>query len=208
MEFFNREDFERRNQPCPCGSGKKFKKCCHGKASGNNSSSVPVRVPSLTPTPPATLRQATASDIPEMVEMVNAAFEEESFFVNRPRTHAAQLAEHLRSGHFLLAHRGGQLLASVYCEPRGERGYIGMLAVHPEHQRSGLGRAMMHSAESFLRAAGCRVAELFVVDLRPALAAAYRRLGYLDAGFQEPPDELRQKLTLPVQLIRMEKPLQ
>jgi len=25
MRFYSREDFERRNDPCPCGSGKKFK---------------------------------------------------------------------------------------------------------------------------------------------------------------------------------------
>ncbi len=165
------------------------------------------------PTPPpalpagVTLRQATASDIPEMVEVVNAAFEEEAFFVSRPRTHPAQLAEHLQSGHFLLAHQDARLLASVYCELRGERGYIGMLAVHPEHQHSGLGRAMMQAAESFLRAAGCRIAELSVVSVRTNLLPLYRKLGYLEAGLQEPPEELRQKLIMPVQLIKMEKPL-
>ena len=25
-----------RNQPCPCGSGKKYKKCCYGKGFGKN----------------------------------------------------------------------------------------------------------------------------------------------------------------------------
>ena len=70
-----------------------------------------------------TLREATGRDIPEMMEVVNAAFEEEAFFVNRPRTHPAQLAEHFRLGHFLLAYKGAQLLASVYYELRGERGY-------------------------------------------------------------------------------------
>jgi ribosomal protein S18 acetylase RimI-like enzyme len=142
-----------------------------------------------------------------MIEVVNAAFEAEAFFVNRPRTHAAQLAEHLQSGHFLLAHRGEQLLASVYCELRGERGYIGMLAVCPEHQRTGLGKAMMQAAESFLRQSGCRIAELSVVSVRTALLPLYRKLGYREAGVEEPPEELRQKLTMPVQLIKMEKPL-
>ena len=154
-----------------------------------------------------TLREAGEQDIPAMVEMVNAAFEEEAFFVNRPRTHAAQLTEYFRLGRFLLGHEAGQLISSVYYEVRGERGYIGMLAVRPTEQRRGLGRRMMLAAENVLRAKGCKFAELSVVDLRTALHRAYRSLGYVDAGTVEPPEDLRLKLTKPIQLIKMEKPL-
>lgn len=154
-----------------------------------------------------TLREATERDIPAMMEVVNAAFEEEAFFVNRPRTHPAQLAEHFRLGRFLLAHEGSELVASVYYELRGERGYIGMLAVRPDLQRRGLGRAMMQAAEDVLRGAGCRIAELSVVNVRTALTGVYRRLGYRETGSAEVPDELLQKLTMPVKLIKMEKPL-
>jgi ribosomal protein S18 acetylase RimI-like enzyme len=154
-----------------------------------------------------TLRAAIESDSAEMIEVVNAAFEEEAFFVNRPRTHAAQLAEHFRSGHFLLAHQGSELVASVYYEVRGERGYIGMLAVRPGHQRSGLGRTMMQAAEQALRSLGCGIAELSVVSVRTGLPPIYRKLGYREAGVEEPHEELRQKLTMPIQLIKMEKQL-
>ena len=99
------------------------------------------------------------------------------------------------------------MLASVYYELRGERGYIGMLAVRPGHQRCGLGRAMMQAAEGILREAGCRIAELSVVSVRTRLPPLYRKLGYREAGLVEPPEELRQKLTMPVQLIKMEKQL-
>jgi len=162
--------------------------------------------PSLLPAG-VTLREADERDIAGMMEVVNAAFEEEAFFVNRPRTYPAQLAEHLRSGHFLLAHRGAQLLASVYYEVRGERGYIGMLAVRPGQQRSGLGRAMMQAAERILRDSGCSIAEIAVVSVRTALPILYRKLGYAEAGVEEPHEDLRKKLTMPVQLIKMEKPL-
>ena len=154
-----------------------------------------------------TLREATERDIAAMMEVVNAAFDEESFFVNRPRTHQAELAEHFRSGHFLLAHQGALLLASAYYEVRGERGYMGMLAVRPGHQCSGLGRAMMQAVEGILRDSGCRIAELSVVDLRTRLLRTYLKLGYREAGFVELPEELRRKLTMPVQLIKMEKQL-
>jgi GNAT superfamily N-acetyltransferase len=154
-----------------------------------------------------TLRPATARDIPTMMEMINPAFEEEAFFVNRPRTNPAQLAEHFRSGHFLLAHQGALLLASAYYEVRGEHGYLGMLAVRPGHQRAGMGRAILQATEGILRDAGCRIAELTVVNVRTKLLCAYRKLGYRDAGFVELPDELREKLTMPIQLVKMEKPL-
>jgi ribosomal protein S18 acetylase RimI-like enzyme len=154
-----------------------------------------------------TLREAAESDIANMMEVVNAAFEAEAFFVNRPRTHAAQLVEHFHSGHFLLAHRGIELVASAYYELRGERGYIGMLAVRPGDQHSGLGRAMMQAVEQILRGLGCSIAEISVVSVRTALLPIYRKLGYREAGMAEPHEELRQKLTMPVQLIKMEKQL-
>ncbi len=164
------------------------------------------------PTHPAlpagvTLREATAEDIPGMAAVVNAAFEQEAFFVNRPRTHQQQLEEHFREGHFLLAHQEARLVASVYYEPRGERGYIGMLAVRPDQQRLGLGRAMMRAAERALREAGCTIAELSMVNVRTTLRPIYGKLGYREAGVVEPPEELRQKLTMPIQLIKMEKQL-
>ena len=154
-----------------------------------------------------TLREATAEDIPEMIAVVNLAFEQEAFFVNAPRTHRAQLAVHFRLGRFLLAHQDGKLVASVYYELRGQRGYIGMLAVAPGHQRTGLGRAMMQAAEQTLRGHGCRIAELTVVNVRTALRSIYVKFGYREAGTEELPDELREKITMPIELIKMEKPL-
>ena len=164
----------------------------------NNAAALPAGV---------TLREADERDIPAMIEVVNAAFKAEAFFVNRPRTHPVQLAEHFRFGRFLLAHHSAELIASVYYELRGERGYIGMLAVRPTEQGRGLGKAMMQAVENTLREAGCRIAELSVVSVRTALPPIYRRLGYHETGFAEVPEELLQKLTMPVQLIRMEKSL-
>jgi len=168
-----------------------------------------VTDPASQPALPAgiTIRKADERDIPAIMCVVNVAFEEEAFFVNRPRTHPAQLAEHLRFGHFLLAHQDAELIASVYYELRGDRGYIGMLAVRPTEQRRGLGTAMMQAAEYTLREAGCSVVELSVVSLRTALPPIYRKLGYRETGFAEVPEELREKLTMPVRLIKMQKTL-
>ena len=48
MKFYNREDFEKRNQPCECGSGKKFKLCCY--KDGTEESTVIAKKPN-TPKP-------------------------------------------------------------------------------------------------------------------------------------------------------------
>lgn len=36
-----------RNDPCPCGSGKKFKKCCEGRSWKDNVKVVSSKGPSL-----------------------------------------------------------------------------------------------------------------------------------------------------------------
>ncbi len=80
-----------------------------------------------------------------------------------------------------------------------------MLAVRPTEQQRGLGRVMMQAAENSLRQAGCRIAELSVVSVRTALPPIYRKLGYQETGFASVPEELQEKLTMPVELIKMEK---
>jgi ribosomal protein S18 acetylase RimI-like enzyme len=155
-----------------------------------------------------TLREGEGRDILEMAEVVNDAFHEESFFVDRPRTQPLQLAEQFCFGHFLLAHQGRRLVALVFYELRNDRGHIGMLAVRPGHQRQGLGRAIMQAAERKLHAGGCRIAEVTVLSVRTALPPFYRKLGYWEAGSCESHHEPRQEHTPPVQLIKMEKPLQ
>jgi hypothetical protein len=45
------------------------------------------------------------------------------------------------------------------------------------------------------------------VNVRTALPPVYRKLGYVESGFAEVPEELLEKLTMPVKLIRMEKAL-
>lgn len=154
-----------------------------------------------------TFREATAADTGEMIPLINAAFDVESFFVDRPRTHPAEMAELFRTGRFLLATAHGYIVASLYYELRGKRGYIGMLAVAPEWQHCGLGAAMMRTAEETLHGYGCRIAELTVISLRTQLFDFYRKQGYSEAGTAELPEELRRKLTRPIDLIRMEKKL-
>lgn len=106
--------------------------------------------------PAVQIRLAVREDMTAMIPVINAAFVVEDF-IEGTRTDAANMTEMMQKGEFLLARDGpGQVVACVYTEVRGERGYLGMLAVDPPRQGGGLGRTMAESAEKHLRERGCR----------------------------------------------------
>jgi ribosomal protein S18 acetylase RimI-like enzyme len=117
--------------------------------------------------------------------LINTAFSVEAF-LEGTRTTPEQLAEALRKGSILMAEdTAGHLLGSLYIEPRGQRGYLGMLAVHPDHQRQGLARHLTEEAARRLRQHGCTEAEITVLSLRPELPPLYRRWGFVEQGTVE-----------------------
>ena len=155
--------------------------------------------------PTVHVRDATASDAEAIAGLVNRAFLVERFFVDGDRTSPAEISRLLDAGVFLLAETDGRLVACVYVELRGERGYLGMLSVDPSRQGEGLGRLLVAAAEDRCRREGCRVMEIHVVDLRQELPPLYRRLGYVEVGTEPFPDTERAKQT--ARFIVMTKPL-
>ena len=122
-----------------------------------------------TPDPGSSLhiRVATSADRPQLIRLINSAFSIETFLEGK--------------GSVLMAEdSSGCLLASVYLERRGERGYLGMLAVDPAHQGKGFARRMVQAAEDQFRAQGCRALEIVVLNLRPDLLPIYRRFGFVE----------------------------
>jgi len=154
---------------------------------------------------PFLIRDATALDAPAIADLVNRAFLVERFFVEGDRTSAAAVARMLETGAFLLGEMDGRLVACVYVEAEGERGYFGMLSVDPSRQGEGLGRRLVEAAEDRCRRRGCRVMEILVVDLRAELPPLYRRLGYAEVGTRPFPESERTKMAC--QFIVMAKPL-
>jgi predicted N-acetyltransferase YhbS len=131
------------------------------------------------------IRLATPADTPAVIAIVNAAFAIETF-LGGSRTDEEQIAEMMRKGEFLLAEDdAGHLLAAVYTERRGERGYFGMLAVDVAQQGTGLGRIMVEAAEEHCRKQGCKFMDITVLSLRPELPPFYRKLGYTKTGTEE-----------------------
>ncbi len=130
-------------------------------------------------------RFATAEDAPRLIAMINAAFSIEEF-LEGTRTDDVRLAATMAKGSILMAEdEDGNLLGSVYFEPRGRRGYLGMLAVDSAQQGRGLARCLVEAAEMHLRTAGCNEVEIVVLNMRPELVPIYQRFGFVVEGTNE-----------------------
>lgn len=131
------------------------------------------------------IRIATMADRSAMMPAINQAFAIEKF-LEGTRTDETRLAEMMASGEFLIAQNGsGKIVASVYVEVKGERGYLGMLAVDPTEQGHGLGREMVDAVEDYCRRKGCSGVDLVVISVRTDLPPFYRKLGYVESGTEE-----------------------
>src|SRR5580698_5822213 len=96
------------------------------------------------------IRVAEVRDEEAIVSVINAAFRRaENFFIDRDRIDVEAVRELLRKGKFLVADDNGALAGCVYVELRGDRSYLGLLAVDPQLQRVGLGSALMTAAEDY-----------------------------------------------------------
>jgi len=153
-----------------------------------------------------TMRTAESADAENIAHLVNIAFRPERFFTDGDRTNPEKVRALLQKGIFLLNEEAGTIVACVYVELRGERGYFGLLAVDPARQRTGLGSRLVVAAEDHCRAAGCLFMDLTIVNLRTELPGYYRRLGYMESGTLPFPDD-QHPPKMPCHLVRMSKTL-
>jgi ribosomal protein S18 acetylase RimI-like enzyme len=129
--------------------------------------------------PSVQIRLATPADALSAIPMVNEAFAVVTF-LDGTRTDEQRMAKLMEKGEFLIAadNDSGRIVAFVYTEKRGERGYFGMLAVDPSCQGIGLGRKMVDAAEEQCRKGGCKHIDITVLSRRSELVPYYRNFGY------------------------------
>lgn len=167
------------------------------------------------------VRLAQPEDAEKITTVINSAFRgAEFFFVDGDRVETGEVLNLLSSGKFLVAESDDTLLGCVYVEPghldsnrsstqsqaeSQARAYLGLLAVSPGAQQSGLGSMLMEAAEDHCRARGLRFMDIKVVNLREELAGFYRKRGYVETGTSAFPAEVVTKL--PCHFIDMSKPL-
>ncbi len=79
---------------------------------------------------------------------------------------------------FLVGEIDGAIVATVMGGYEGHRGWINYLAVSPDCQQQGIGRALMDAVEAKLAAMGCAKINLQVRSSNRAVIQFYGHLGY------------------------------
>jgi ribosomal protein S18 acetylase RimI-like enzyme len=146
-------------------------------------------------------RIATSADIAHIVELTNRAYVVEEALITGQRTDAADIAAKMKSGAFLLQGTTGSVYASVV----EGRGYLGLLAIDPDHQGAGHAKRLVDAVEAWCRERQCRFLDLTVINLRRELFAFYRKLGFAPADVLAFPRPERMKVAL--HLVKMTKAL-
>ncbi|HET6179539.1 MAG TPA: GNAT family N-acetyltransferase [Candidatus Sulfotelmatobacter sp.] len=152
------------------------------------------------------VRLGEIQDAEAITAVINAAFRlAESFLMDRDRIDVDSVQSLIQAGRFLVADHAGVLVGCVYVELKGERAYLGLLSVHPERQKTGLGSTLMNAAEAYCAKAGCRFMDLRIVNLRQELPDFYRRRGYVETGVEPFTPGLTPKL--PCHFVKISKSL-
>ena len=82
------------------------------------------------------------------------------------------------SSEILVGEDSGQIIASVMVGHDGHRGSIYYLAVSPQHQRRGIGRAIHDAAIAWLQSVGVWKINLMVRLENTQVVSFYEKLGY------------------------------
>jgi predicted N-acetyltransferase YhbS len=129
------------------------------------------------------IRPGTTHEAEPIASLINQAFIVERVAFDGDRTSPQKVRELFESGLFLVAESQSRLVACVFLEPRGIRGYLGLLAVDPVHEGKGLGRQLVLAAEEHARGARLNTIELRIISPRAeTLLPFYLKLGYLQTG--------------------------
>lgn len=151
----------------------------------------------------ARFRFASDADIEKLVTLINSAFVVERVAIEGDRIDRIGVRKYMATGRFLILESGDSMLGCVYLEKRGERGYLGLLAVHPAKQSRGIGRRLASEAEKSFREQGCSTVDLRVISARAELVPFYESLGFVLQGTSPMPENV--PLKVPCHYVHMSK---
>ena len=146
------------------------------------------------------LEVAKAEQIENICDLVNLAYRGESGWtketnlVGGDRSSVNEIQGYLSNpnAHLLVAVVDGEIASCVCVEKDGDRAYIGFFAVHPKLQGIGVGKEILHQAESYASTKlNAKKYIMVVVSQRTELIAYYERRGYIRTGdIQKYPNHL------------------
>jgi ribosomal protein S18 acetylase RimI-like enzyme len=143
---------------------------------------------------------ATDADVPAVVSLISRAFrgrgEDAGWSIKEEYIEGTRITEDLlrdemaakpRATVLLWRQADNELLGCIWMEPE-ENGvwYLGLLAIPPQEQNSGLGRILLRAAEDWAQVRGAAEIEMSVVNLRVRLIEWYKRRGYDLTGQTKP----------------------
>jgi ribosomal protein S18 acetylase RimI-like enzyme len=127
------------------------------------------------------LRPAVPADATALAALVDAAY---GHYVARiglvPGPMREDYAEVIRTRDVTVAEQDGAIAGLVVLGVTDEGFVIDNVAVHPERQGTGLGRALLQHAEAAARRAGFESLYLYTHELMTENLELYRRTGYVE----------------------------
>ena len=154
----------------------------------------------LSPSPSAfAFRRATLDDVACVRVHVHNAYRgdesrkgwtTEAELLDGQRTDPNELEALLAAGEaqqLWLLERGGELLGSMVVKIESAQvAHVGMIAVRPQLQGQGVGRALLDRAERVAQDQGCSRLEMTVIGQRTELIAWYKRRGFKQTEERRP----------------------
>lgn len=143
------------------------------------------------------ITKAASDDIPALEKLINSAYRGETSkkgwateadLLAGKRITLDQLEEIFedKNNTILKFTENNQIIGSVLLTDKGDKLYLGMLAISPELQNKGIGKKILHEAEVHARSLGLSKIVMTVISIREKLIEWYNRHGYADTGVREP----------------------
>jgi ribosomal protein S18 acetylase RimI-like enzyme len=145
------------------------------------------------------ISKATAFDATAIVQLLNSAYRgepstkgwttEAHLIAGNVRTNETSVINVLdQNGSVILkcTNDEGTIVGTVNLQQHGNRLYLGMFAVSPHLQGSGIGKLLLNAAEAHAKDVGCSSIYMSVISVRTELIDWYKRHGYIDTGERKP----------------------
>ena len=131
--------------------------------------------------PGLAVRPAVSGDAPGVRALVEAAYAPYVARIGRrPAPMTADYAALIAEGVVWVAPGPGRLRGVLVMMPEGDHLFLENIAVHPEEQGRGLGRALMAFVDEHARALGLSAVELYTNEAMTENLAFYPRLGFVE----------------------------
>lgn len=148
--------------------------------------------------PPLTFRLATTHDIDLLADLVNSAYRgassrtgwtTEADLLGGQRTDRDEISSLIATPNsvILLGMQNSDIIATLHLQHDGSNAHLGMFAIRPGLQGTGIGKQCLHQAEHYAQQHwGVAAMLMTVITLRTELIAYYERRGYRRTGALKP----------------------